>query len=125
MIVAMLMPWIQLQQHLKMNIEDVYKIPNPLPFWKQYQQKFPCLSLIARRLFSIPVTSAAVERSFSAAGLAVTERRSSLNPQTLNDILFVRSIQNILEKKARFVSLTFTVSFALFLCEALLNKLLM
>ncbi|CAF1590541.1 unnamed protein product, partial [Rotaria magnacalcarata] len=83
----------ELDKYLKMNIEEIHKIPNPLPFWKHYQQKFPCLSLLARRLFSIPVTSAAVERSFSAAGLAVTERRSSLDPQTLNDILFARSIQ--------------------------------
>ncbi|CAF3486506.1 unnamed protein product [Rotaria socialis] len=94
----------ELDKYLKMNIEEIHKIPNPLPFWKHYQQKFPCLSLLARRLFSIPVTSAAVERSFSAAGPAVTERRSSLDPQTLNDILFVRSIQNILEQKPNFFS---------------------
>ena len=56
-----------------MNIEDIHKIPNPLPLWEHYQQKFPCLSLVARRLFLIPATSAAVERYFSAAGLAVTE----------------------------------------------------
>ncbi|CAF3436877.1 unnamed protein product [Rotaria socialis] len=85
-----------------MNTEDIHKIPNPLPFWKHYQQKFPCLSLLARHLFPIPVTSAAVERSFSAAGLVVTERRSSLDPQTLNDILFVISIQSILEQNQNF-----------------------
>ena len=56
-----------------MNIEDIHKIPNPLPLWKHYQQKFPCLSLVARRLFLIPATSAAVERYFLAAGLTVTE----------------------------------------------------
>jgi hypothetical protein len=70
---------------------------DPLRSWKEHQSKFPCLSLIARRLFSIPVTSAAVERSFSAAGLTITERRSSLDPSTVNDILLVRSIQNILQ----------------------------
>ena len=32
------------------------------------------------------------------------ERRSSLDPQTVNDILFVRSIQNILEQKQNFFS---------------------
>ena len=56
-----------------MNIEDIHKIPNPLPLWKHYQEKFPCLSLVARRLFLIPATSAAVERYVSVAGLAVTE----------------------------------------------------
>jgi hypothetical protein len=92
----------ELEKYLRMNIGDVYKQSNPLPFWKDNENKFPCLSLIARRLFSIPVTSAAVERSFSAAGLAVTERRSSLDPSTVNDILLVRSIQNILERNPNF-----------------------
>ena len=94
----------ELDKYLNMGIEDVHKIPNPLPFWKLNERKFPCLSLIARRLFCIPVTLAAVERSFSAAGLAITERRSSLDPQTLNDILLVRSIQDILEQKQSFFS---------------------
>ena len=71
-----------------MNIEDIYKESNPLPFWKDYQHKFSCLSLLAR-----PVTLAVAERSFSAADLAVTKRRSSLDPNTVNDVLFVRSIQ--------------------------------
>ncbi|CAF2201795.1 unnamed protein product, partial [Rotaria magnacalcarata] len=85
-----------------MNIEDIQKIPNLFPFWEHYQQKFPCLSLLARHLFSIPVTSAALERFFSAVGLAVTERRSTLDRQTLNDILFVISIQKIFEQKQTF-----------------------
>jgi hypothetical protein len=50
------------------------------------------------------VTSAAVERSFSAAGLAVIERRSSLDPATVNDILFVRSIQHVFSKNPDFFS---------------------
>ena len=39
-----------------------------------------------------------------SARLAVTERRSSLDPQFLIDILFVRSIQSILEQKQNFFS---------------------
>ena len=99
----------ELDKYLRMIIDDIYKQSNPLPFWKDHEQKFPCLSLLARRLFSIPVTSAAVERSFSAAGLAITERRSALDPDTVNDILFVRSIQNILEKQPDFFSLVIFV----------------
>ena len=94
----------ELDKYLRMIIDDIYKQSNPLPFWKDHEQKFPCLSLLARRLFSIPVTSAAMERPFSAAGLAITERRSALDPYTVNDILFVRSIQNILEKQPDFFS---------------------
>ncbi|CAF1605522.1 unnamed protein product, partial [Didymodactylos carnosus] len=52
----------------------------------------------ARHLYSIPATSARVERQFSAVGLVINERRSSLNPDTVADILFGRSIQKSLEK---------------------------
>ena len=92
----------ELERYLRLNIEDEHKQPNPLPFWRDHHQKFPCLSLIARRLFSIPVTSAAVERSFSAAGIVITECRPSLDPSTVNDVLFVRSIENILQKRPDF-----------------------
>lgn len=85
-----------------MNIEVIYKQSSPLLFWKSNPKKFPALSLLARRLFSIPVTSASVERSFSAAGLVVTERRASIDPSTANDILLVRPVQKVLEKKQVF-----------------------
>ena len=54
----------ELDKYLKMTIEDIYKQSNPLPFWKDHERKFPCLSLLARRLLSIQVTAAAVEQSF-------------------------------------------------------------
>ena len=94
----------KLDKYLRMTVENNYKQSNPLPFWKDNEQKFPCLSLLARRLFSIPVTSAAIERSFSAADLVITERGSSLDPDTVNDILFFGSIQNILKKQPDFFS---------------------
>ncbi|CAF4126158.1 unnamed protein product, partial [Rotaria magnacalcarata] len=78
----------ELDRYLNMPIDDVHKISNPLPFWELNEKNFPCLSLIAPRPLCIPVTSASVKRSFSAAGLVITERQSSLDPQTINDILF-------------------------------------
>ncbi|CAF4659126.1 unnamed protein product, partial [Rotaria socialis] len=46
----------------------------------ELESKFPGLSLLARRLFSIRITSAGVERQLSLAGLTITQRRSSLDP---------------------------------------------
>ncbi|CAF1443614.1 unnamed protein product, partial [Didymodactylos carnosus] len=71
-----------------------------LPFWKENELKFPNLSLLARLLFSIPATSTGVERQFSAAGFVINERHVSLNPETVEDILLVRSVQKILEQKS-------------------------
>ena len=59
---------------------------------------FPNLSKLARRIYSIPCTSAAVEREFSVAGQIVNQRRSNLDPTTVNNILFLRSIENNKQK---------------------------
>ncbi|CAF4186354.1 unnamed protein product, partial [Rotaria sordida] len=42
---------------------------------------------LTRSIFSIPATSAGVEREFSAAGLVIQERRTNLNPEQLDNIL--------------------------------------
>jgi hypothetical protein len=42
----------ELDRYLRMNIEDIYKQSNSLPFWRDHQNKFPALFLLARRLFS-------------------------------------------------------------------------
>ena len=59
-----------------LNFElDKSKLPsNPLTFWRDQQKKFPRLSQFARSIFSIPATSAPVERQFSGAGLVIQER---------------------------------------------------
>jgi hypothetical protein len=71
-------------------------VPKPLVFWKHHEDKLPYLAKLSRRLYSIPATSACVERKFSAGGLLINERRSSLNPETVENILFIRSIQKAL-----------------------------
>lgn len=88
----------ELDKYINMVIDDRFRTPNPLPFWQHYEEKLPNLAVLARRLFSIPATSANVERQFSAAGLLVNERRSSLSPETVEDVLFVRSVQKTLTK---------------------------
>ncbi len=41
---------------------------NPLSFWKLKENEYPILAQIAKKLFSVPATSAPVERVFSQAG---------------------------------------------------------
>ena len=81
---------------IEVPVEDNIVYTNPLSFSKQKQQRvtFPNLSCLACRFFAIPHSSTAVERQFSAAGQIVMPRRFSLNPSTVNDILFLRSIEN-------------------------------
>ena len=95
----------EVDRYLKMSIDDKYKTSNPLPFWKFHQDKLPYLAKLARHIYSIPATSAGVERQFSSAGVLVNERRSSLNPDTIEDVLFVRSIQKALIKNPNLLSM--------------------
>jgi hypothetical protein len=88
----------ELEMYLKMTIDDKFKISNPLPFWQCHQENLPNLAKLARRLYSIPATSAGVERQFSAAGIVINERRCSLNPETVEEVMLVRSVQKALIK---------------------------
>jgi hypothetical protein len=70
---------------------------NPLLFWKEQQNVLPNLSQLAKKIFSIPASSAAVERAFSSAGVIISQRRSNTNPSMVNDIILVRSAATYLK----------------------------
>ncbi|VFQ61690.1 unnamed protein product [Cuscuta campestris] len=44
---------------------------------------FPCLGMLARQVLSVPVSTVAVEREFSAGGNILTDYRSCLNAESL------------------------------------------
>lgn len=64
---------------------------NILKWWSVNEFKFPMLAKLSRLIHSIPATSAPSERLFSSAGGTVTEKRSRLNPEILNSLLFLKS----------------------------------
>ncbi|CAF4704151.1 unnamed protein product, partial [Rotaria magnacalcarata] len=59
----------------------------PLDFWKNHQETFPHHSKYARSGFSISATTTNLEREFSAAGWILNERRTNLQPDSLESIL--------------------------------------
>ena len=71
---------------------------NPLSFWKNKHSSYPILAKVAARVLGVPVTSAAVERQFSFAGNIITQKRATLSPDTVNDIVFNHSY-NIYKKR--------------------------
>ena len=83
----------ELKRYLALQIDKSRLSSNPLDYWRAHQSSFLQLSKLARRVNSIPATTAAVERQFSAAGLVINERRTSLKPSQVDNILFVRSCQ--------------------------------
>jgi hypothetical protein len=85
----------EVDHYIKLQLDENTQYPDPLVFWQQPQHHlaFPNLARLAKHYFSIPCSSAAVERQFSAAGQIVNQRRCNLDPTTVNDIIFLRSVE--------------------------------
>ena len=64
---------------------------NPLLWWKENQNKYPTLSLIAKDYLSIQATSVAAEQAFSVAGNTITPIRNKLDPETTRATLCLKS----------------------------------
>lgn len=78
----------EVTKYLQMKVQVNTDI---LIWWKDHSSALPGLSVVARQVLAIPAASAASERSFSAAGNTITSRRTSLDPDNVDNILFVHS----------------------------------
>ncbi|CAF2868588.1 unnamed protein product [Rotaria sp. Silwood2] len=87
-----------LEQHIAIELID----DNPLRFWCEHRFIYPTLSRLARSIFSIPATTANVERQFSGSGLMINSRRTRLDPEQVNDALFLRSIFELYRRIAKY-----------------------
>ncbi|CAF2132255.1 unnamed protein product [Rotaria magnacalcarata] len=83
----------ELTKYLDMYIDKTTISQNPLDFWRLNQSPFPILTKLARKLHCIPATSAAVERQFSGAGFVLNERRTCIDPDNVDNILLIRSVE--------------------------------
>ena len=88
-----------LDNYLTSNIVlDDYKINNEhgiefdlLKFWKVQQEKCPKLALLTRFIFSILASTVASESNFSKAGWTINDRRTQLDAETVNSLMFLHS----------------------------------
>ena len=56
--------------------------------------RFPCLAALAKIYLAIPATEVASERAFSVAGLTLTKLRSTLDPDSVDAVIFVHKNYN-------------------------------
>ena len=82
---------IRKEVHKYTSMTDTSAIEDPLVRWQKNQIQFPFLSKICKVILSFMATSAIVERFFSKAGILLTKRKATLNPTTMQKILFIHS----------------------------------
>ncbi|CAN0376577.1 unnamed protein product, partial [Pylaiella littoralis] len=63
-----------------------------LEWWRVKEREFPSLGGMARRVLCIPASQAQSERVFSSASLVVTKKRSRLDPENVELMVFLRNI---------------------------------
>ena len=82
-------PLQELEAYMALNVQIDEKT-DVLSFWREHAKLFPTLSEVARDIFSIPAANTIIERLFSTSKITVTDRRSSLAPDKVNKLLFLK-----------------------------------
>ena len=62
---------------------------NPLQWWKDKEDNYPLLSILARYHLCVPATSVPSERVFSKAGQIVSDRRALIKPKHVDYLIFL------------------------------------
>ncbi|CAL9691797.1 unnamed protein product [Knipowitschia caucasica] len=63
---------------------------DPLTWWKRNQSKYPHIAKLARYYLAVPGSSVPSERVFSTAGDIVTAKRSTLSPDNVDILVFLK-----------------------------------
>ena len=74
---------------------------NILTFWRNNEQRYPTLCTIVRKLFAILASNTIVERLFSASKNIMTDKRTSLNEDKLDKLLFLKKKLVLKEMKKK------------------------
>ena len=79
------------------ELRRYFELPNlprqqlPLAWWKQEESNFKRLSKIASKYLMVQGTSVPSERVFSAAGAIISEKRSRINDENANMLIFLNA----------------------------------
>lgn len=75
-------------QYKNKNFKNGEEVAN---FWQCYGRKhFPIVAWVARALLGAPASSAVLERDFGEAGKLVNRQRSSISPEYVEMLMFLR-----------------------------------
>ncbi|KAK2557045.1 E3 SUMO-protein ligase ZBED1 [Acropora cervicornis] len=79
----------QYKKELSINATE-----NPLTWWRQNNERYPSLAILAKKYLCIPATSVPSERVFSTAGDIVTAQRSQLKSEHVDRLIFLKKNWN-------------------------------
>jgi hypothetical protein len=78
----------EIDKYLEINEEG--RETDPLEWWKLYEKKFPILASIARKYLGICATSVPSKRLFSDVGNNITNKRINIDPNLVEQMLFLK-----------------------------------
>ncbi|CAF2440996.1 unnamed protein product [Rotaria sp. Silwood2] len=80
---------------------------NLLQYWDANKSIYPNLARVAKKILAIPASNTSVERLFSDSGNTITDRRTRLDVDKINNLLFIkRNIRTLKEIYAPVVDLS-------------------
>lgn len=71
-------------------LSDTLEVEDAMEYWKVKEKEFPSLSRLVKQMFSVPATSAPIERVFSQGGKSLTPLRSISKPKNLETLIFLK-----------------------------------
>ncbi|KAF7150022.1 hypothetical protein RHSIM_Rhsim02G0102300 [Rhododendron simsii] len=64
-----------------------------LSWWKSQESRNPILTVMARDILTVPVSTVASKAAFSAGGRVISEKRASLSPDTMEALICLKDWQ--------------------------------
>ncbi|KAE8676969.1 hypothetical protein F3Y22_tig00111566pilonHSYRG00241 [Hibiscus syriacus] len=81
----------ELEKYLEDKVEHDVKKFDLLDWWENKSQTYPIISIMARDILAIPVTTVASESAFSTGSRVLDSFRSSLTPQIVECLICVQN----------------------------------
>jgi hypothetical protein len=66
-----------------------------MQWWHEHKLTYPVLSILAKDIFTVPVSTISSESTFSTTGRIIEEHRRWLNPETMEALTFIKEWENV------------------------------